>query len=346
MPSPTDLRLYFRFTLLLLLLAPLSSASVSPYLSSWMFASSYEQMLGNFKIFVYNSDKRFNPKSSAESLFHASLMNSSFVTRDPETADLFFVPLDSDLSMRSISHVVRDIRTELPYWDRTLGADHFYVSCSGIGYGSDRNLLELKKNSIQITCFPAPEGKFVPHKDITLPPFSTSHLVELQVPKNHSIKYLGFVNRGALKTTELIDELVKDPDFLVEWEMTDRLTSSKFCLFDYEGDVSWIGVAMQVGCVPVVITSRPIQDLPLIDVLRWQEIAMFIGRSQVGVMELKQALGSVNEDLYRKMQGVCMTASRHFMWNKPAQPFDSFHLLMYQLWLRRHTIRYARRGWA
>jgi folylpolyglutamate synthase len=61
---------------------------------------------------------------------------------------------------------------EFPYWNRTLGADHFYVSCAGLGYESDRNLVELKKNSVQISCFPTTEGRFVPHKDITFPPLA------------------------------------------------------------------------------------------------------------------------------------------------------------------------------
>ncbi|PKI46611.1 hypothetical protein CRG98_032953 [Punica granatum] len=308
-------------------------------------------MLDNFRIFVYSSDKTVNLKSPVESLFHASLMNSPFVTRDPDGADLFFVPLDSDLSTRSTSHVVRDLRTELPYWNRTLGADHFYISCSGIGYESDRNLVELKKNSVQISCFPAPEDKFIPHKDITLPPFITYGLVEPQAPVNNSAKYLGFAKHGALKIPEMVVELIKDPDFLIEQEPSNRVTyeerfrSSKFCLFDYEGDVSGIGEAMRVGCVPVVITVRPIQDLPLIDVLQWQEMAVFLGRDKGGVKELKRVLGSVSEDRYEKMRGSGISVGRHFMWNDPPQLMDSFHMVMYQLWLRRHTIRYARRDW-
>lgn len=225
-----------------------------------------------------------------------------------------------------------------------LMLSQFYLP-SGIGYESDRNLVELKKNSVQITCFPTPEGKFIPHKDISLPPFSTDHPVEPQAMGSHTVKYLGFAKHGTLKIIGIVDELVKDPDFLVESEMTDGFTDSKFCLFDYEGDVSWIGDAMRVGCVPVVITSHPIQDLPLIDVVRWQEMAVFVRKNEVGVMGLKRALGLVSEDQYEKMQGLCITVSRHFVWNKLAQPFDSFHLVMYQLWLRRHTIRYARREW-
>lgn len=138
MPPPTDLRFVSCFIFLFLLLASLSPASASPYLSTSTFTSSYQQMLENFRIFIYNSDKSVNLKSPVESLFHASLLNSSFVIQDPERADLFFVPLNSDLSTRSISRVVRDIRMELPYWNRTLGADHFYVSCSG----TVRNLTE------------------------------------------------------------------------------------------------------------------------------------------------------------------------------------------------------------
>lgn len=346
---------YFSLLLLFLCLSLFTSLTTtihskpltSPYLSPTTLFPNYQKMLKSFKIFIYKPNEALTFNSPAESLFYSSLQNCPFVTQNPEEAHLFFVPFRSTISMRSIGRVVKRHREELPYWNRTLGADHFYLSCAGLGYESDRNLVELKKNSVQISCFPASQGKFVPHKDIALPPVSTSHAPH--APENKTTKFLGYFRQVKLKESSLINELVNDPNFLIESEPSDQLTytmrlaSSKFCLFEYGGDVSGIGEALSFGCVPVVITDRPIQDLPFMDVLRWQEIVVFVNNNG-GAKELKRALGDTGGKRYEQMKGLGVKASQHFVWNELPQPLDSFHTVMYQLWLRRHTIRYARWG--
>lgn len=346
--------------LLLCLLTPLSVHSTPPppppppYLSPAIFAADYDDMLGNFRIFVYDARRTYKFKSEAESRFLASLLGSPFVTEKPSEAHLFFVPFDGDLSERSIARVVRDLRADLPYWNRTLGADHFYASCNGIGFASDRNLVELKKNSVQMSCFPASDGRFVPHKDVALPPAGAIPAGEGEPrapPSNRPAEHLAYARLGAIKDPGLARRLAGDRDFLIEPEPSDRETferrlgMSEFCLFDYGGDVSGIGDAMRFGCVPAVITDRPIQDLPLIDVLRWQEMAVFVG-SGGGAEGVKRALRGLTRERVERMRGSCVAASRHFAWNQSPQPLDAFHMVVYQLWLRRHTIRYAQRGWS
>ncbi|KAM1119708.1 hypothetical protein ACFX1X_044334 [Malus domestica] len=51
------------------------------------------------------------------------------------------------------------------------------------------------------------------------------------------------------------------------------------------------GEALCFSCVPVVITDRPIPDLPFSNVLRWQKIAMFVRGSGRVVRVLKRMLG-------------------------------------------------------
>nr|DAD38024.1 TPA_asm: hypothetical protein HUJ06_008665 [Nelumbo nucifera] len=41
---------------------------------------------------------------------------------------------------------------------------------------SDRNIIELKKNSVQIPCFPTAEGRFIPPKDVSFPHLNDQHL--------------------------------------------------------------------------------------------------------------------------------------------------------------------------
>lgn len=327
----------------------------NPYLSPTTLFPNYQKMLQSFKVFPYTAPLVFSTPSDSEPLFVSSLLNSSFLTLDPEQADLFFIPFSSiNVSARSLSRLVNALRYDFPFWNRTLGADHFYVSCEGLSFGSDRNVLELKKNSVQISCFPTAPDKFVPHKDITLPPSLAGPYSPMEKAKNHL--HLGYVRYGAIKEHSLIKELRADSEFLVDSEPLDqlgfqeRIRISKFCLFEYgKGDVSGINDALRHGCVPVVITDRPIQDLPLMDVLRWQEMAVFVGwnkgRAGVKVEELKRVLYRTcgGDDRYGEVRGLGVTAGKHFVWNEQPQPYDAFHMLMYQLWLRRHTIRYARR---
>ncbi|GMP69280.1 hypothetical protein CsSME_00028601 [Camellia sinensis var. sinensis] len=328
----------------------------SPYLSpSTVFFPDYQKMIDNFRIYMYTPPISFAFTTPSESLFYTHLLNISsnpFFTQNPNEANLFFIPFPPDLSPRKISRLVRDLRVNSPFWNRSLGADHFYLSRGGIGFASDRNILELKKNAVQISCFPATPGNFIPHKDITLPPLTTSnHPREPLNNKTSSPTFLGFTKK--LGQSSFIKELEGDPEFLIvdvdddasEFDLGEIIASSKFCLFLYGtgGDVSWLGEALRLGCVPVLISDRPIQDLPLMDVLKWSEIAVFVGTSGGGIGELKGLLGGIGGERYDRMRGLGVTAALHFVWNDSPQPFDAFHMVMYQLWLRRHVIRYARR---
>lgn len=226
---------------------------------------------------------------------------------------------------------------KFPYWNRTLGADHVYISRAGISYSSDRNALELKKNAVQVSVFPTLSGNFIPHKDISLPPYPPP-LSLPHAPINKTASFVTFINRDE-KSQPLLDELTNDSDFVVASGPSD-LGKGNYCVFFYGGDVSLIGQALGAGCVPAVITDRPIQDLPLMDVLRWQDIAVFVG-STGGIGELKRMVSRIGKDRYDSMRRLGVAASQHLVWNETPQPLDAFHMVMYQLWSRRHTIRYA-----
>lgn len=322
---------------------------LSPYLSPIKFFPDYEAMVNRLKIFIYKPNAAFAYESPTESLFYASLRSSPFTTEDGEQAHLYFVPFPSDLRPNSLSRVVRGIRNDFPYWNRTLGADHVFISCRSGATAGDRNVLELQKNAIQLSCFPDPAGNFIPHKDVSLPPVST---FDAPPPENASVaRFLGYLRRDRSESNEsvLAKQLTGDPDFLIAAEPVDqavyaeRLSSSKFCLFEYGADVSSIGDALRFGCVPAVITDRPIQDLPFMDVLKWQEMAVFVGAGG-GAEELKLALSSASSgEGYERMRRLGVAASKHFAWHNPPEPYDCFNTLMYQLWLRRFAIRYVLR---
>nr|GEV17431.1 probable glycosyltransferase At3g07620 [Tanacetum cinerariifolium] len=229
------------------------------YLSPKTLTTNYNNMLNSFKIFIYQTSPPSSP-SPQHSLFYTSLINSHFITQDPNQAHLFFIPFNPSISTRSLARVIKNIRTNHPFWDRTLGADHFYLTTSeGVDLSSDRNIVELKKNSIQISSFPTSYGSFIPHKDITLP-----HVLDKPKP------------------------LIND-------------TKNNM----------------------------------------WDEIAVFVGPNG-GAHGLKKVLEGIEDSKYKMMVESGVLATQHLAWNEEPKPYDAFHMIVYQLWLRRHTVRYAR----
>jgi folylpolyglutamate synthase len=254
-------------------------------------------MFQNFKIFIYQTNtNQLNFETEQESLFYFSLQNSSYLTQQAEQAHLFFLPFSSNISTRSLARVVSRIRKDFPYWNRSLGADHFYLSCKGISSNNDRNIVELKKNAVQITCFPTRRHSFVPHKDIMLPPVINIHA---PVKNVHAPFNLG---------------------------------GGEFCVVEYGNlEVLWIGEAMRLGCVPVVVTEGTVIDMPFMDVLKWKEMAVFV----------KSGVKNVTwRERHENMRRLGVVVGKHLRWNRPPLPFDAFNTVMYQLWLRRHTVRY------
>ncbi|XP_057441903.1 probable glycosyltransferase At3g07620 [Lotus japonicus] len=288
----------YAFILLLsvMVAAQQHNPSPNPYLTTTTILNrNYQKMVKTFKVFMYepNQTQLFKFRTEPESLFYSSLHNSTYLTKNAEEAHMFFLPFSHHTSTRSLARIITRIRNDFPYWNRTLGADHFYLSRAGIPREADRNLVELKKNAVQISCFPTPRVRFVPHKDITLPPFL-------------------------------------DPHALV-------ISGGAFCVYG-KGNVSWVGEALRSGCVPVVVAEGPVNDMPFMDVLRWGEMAVFVESEEA----VKRVLNESDawRERYARMRRLGVVASRHLLWNHTPLPLDAFNTIMYQLWLRRHTIRY------
>lgn len=84
---------------------------------------------------IYSSEGRF---------IFAMEMENRMRTRDPELAHVFFLPFsvvkmvkmiyepssrDMEPLRRTVSDYIDVLSTKYPYWNRSLGADHFMLSC-------------------------------------------------------------------------------------------------------------------------------------------------------------------------------------------------------------------------
>lgn len=100
--------------------------------------------------------------------------------------------------------------------------------------------------------------------------------------------------------------------------------------------------ALRVGCVPVLVLDTLLYDLPFQDILNWREFALVTGASEIS--HLKKMLTSMPAEEYERMQYLGLQASKHMQWNDPPAEYDAFHMTLFQLWMRRHSVKYARRS--
>lgn len=159
-----------------------------------IFLEDYKQMNRSFRVYVYPHRQNdpfanvllpvdFEPRGNyaSESYFKKVFVKSHFVTKDPSKADLFFLPF-SIARMRHdrrigtegipdfISHYIFNISQKYPYWNRTGGADHFYVACHSIGRSAMEKAWEVKLNAIQVVCSSSYFiSGHIAHKDVSLP---------------------------------------------------------------------------------------------------------------------------------------------------------------------------------
>ncbi|KAK6253890.1 hypothetical protein QUC31_015610 [Theobroma cacao] len=145
-------------------------------------------MENEFKIFVYAEDPNtyYYPeqgfvgggKYTSEGYFFKNIKESGFLTNDPEKAHLFFIPLSCyemsrkglsyDNMTRNVKDFVQSLMVKYPFWNRTLGTDHFFLTCHDIGLKATVGVPHLVKNSIRVVCASGDDDGYIPRKDLTL----------------------------------------------------------------------------------------------------------------------------------------------------------------------------------
>lgn len=389
------------------------------YHSLDFWSLNYQLMLADLKVFIYPAEqagkhsfqaaeaarKLEDPLADAPRTFFDTLVESDFVTSEPEQAVVYVLPIsvealwrDPDVGPAKLARYLRDhiqaVRTEYPFWNRSLGADHVLLACHHFAEDATRNFLELKKNAIWMDCFPfhAPgHPLFYPHKDITMPPpppprtwyvppvaIGTEQEQELEVvrwrgltasqvtPSGRSLDVpagrpiLLFYGGGTIPQDALSEKVRSawnsDPDLVrtpvlgrlaegSSWERyRDTLMLSRFCLvFPRLPEQMDLLDLLRSGCVPVIVADTPLHDLPFQDIADWRSFSLLARPDQL-LEELKLQLHQIGHEEYAEMQRLGAAFAQHLTWNRPAQPGDAFFMLCYQLWLRRHSIRYVQRS--
>ncbi|KAI9117370.1 hypothetical protein K1719_011536 [Acacia pycnantha] len=346
------------------------------YRNAYAFHQSHIEMVKRFKVWTYKEGEpplvHSGPMSSIygiEGHFMDEIESkkSPFSAQRPDEAHVFMLPVSvsyivhylyrplvsyaRDPLMRIVTDYTHLIARRYPYWNRTLGADHFIVSCHDWAPDISKEKLgvELYKNLIRVLCNANTSEGFKPNRDVPLPEFNIQGSILNSPTPNHHLRnrsVLAFFAGGAhgnIRETLLHHWKDKDnqiqvheylPEGIDYYALMDR---AKFCLCPsgYEVASPRLVEAINAGCVPVIVSDY--YELPFSDVLDWTKFSLHIPSEKIS--ELKKILLGVSERRYLKLQQRVVKVQRHFQINRPAKPFDVFHMILHSIWLRRLNIR-------
>ncbi|KAG5055627.1 hypothetical protein AAZX31_03G169500 [Glycine max] len=336
------------------------------------FHRSYLEMEKQFKVFVYEEGEppvfHNGPCKSIYSMegnfIHAIEMNDQFRTRDPEKAHVFFLPFSVAMLVqfvyvrdshdfgpikKTVTDYVNVIAGRYPYWNRSLGADHFYLACHDWGPETSRSIPNLNENSIRVLCNANTSEGFKPSKDVSFPE------INLQTGSIN-----GFIGGPSASGRPLLAFFAGGlhgpirPVLLEHWENRDEdiqvhkylpkgvsyyemLRKSRFCLCPsgYEVASPRVVEAIYTGCVPVLISDHYVP--PFNDVLNWKSFSVEV--SVKDIPRLKEILLSISPRHYIRMQRRVGLVRRHFEVHSPPKRYDVFHMILHSVWLRRLNFR-------
>ncbi|KAK8662999.1 hypothetical protein V6N13_024882 [Hibiscus sabdariffa] len=342
------------------------------YWDAKAFHRSYLEMEKQFKVFVYKEGEppvfHDGPCKSIYSMegnfIYRMDVDNKFQTNDPEKAHVFYLPFsvakmvqfvylresrDFSPIRRTVIDYVNVISQKYPYWNRSLGADHFMLACHDWGPETSFSIPYLQKNSIRALCNANTSEKFNPVKDVSIPEINlqTGKLTGLiGGPSASRRPILAFFAGGVhgpirpilLEHWEGKDEDIKVHKYLPKGvNYYEMMRSSKYCICPsgYEVASPRIVEALYNGCVPVLISKSYVP--PFSDVLRWKVFSVVV--SVDDIPRLKEILTKISWRQYIRLQRRVLQVRRHFELHSPPKRFDVFHMILHSIWLRRLNVK-------
>ncbi|CAM0879449.1 unnamed protein product [Alopecurus aequalis] len=340
-----------------------------------MFKRSYELMEGLLKIYIYHDGAKpifHSPELkgiyASEGWFMKLLEgDQNFVVRDPNRAHLFYLPYSSrqlehslyvpgSNTLEPLSIFVKNyidlISAKFPYWNRTKGADHFFVACHDWGPYTTKLHDELRKNTIKALCnADLSEGVFIRGRDVSLPETSVrsarrpiSNIGGKPAAKRSILAFFAGQMHGRVRPI-LLQHWGgnKDVDMRIYSRLPRRITrrmnyvqhmkSSRYCIcpMGYEVNSPRIVEAIYYECVPVIIADNFV--LPFDDMLDWAAFSVVVPEKDVP--RLKEILVGIPESRYVAMQYNVRKLQRHFLWHTKPVKYDIFHMILHSVWFSR-----------
>lgn len=203
---------------------------------------------------------------------------------------------------------------------------------------------EVKDNSIQVVCSSIYfVNGYVAHKDVPLPQIWPRQGNPPRVDPSKRKRLAFFAGANNCPTRQyLVKTWRNDTDIFahasrLKTPYATEFLRSKFCFHvkGFEVNTARIGDAMYYGCVPVILADH--YDLPFGDILNWKSFSVVVETGDIPLM--KKILKSVGGEGYLRLLKNVEKVRRHFQWHSEPIEYDAFHMVMYELWLRRSYVR-------
>lgn len=345
----------------------------SIYRNPYAFHQSHIEMEKRFRVWTYPEGEPplfhhgpVNNIYSIEGQFIDEMESgkSPFMASHPDEALAFFLPISvvniirfvyrpytnysRDRLQKIVEDYIRIVSYKYPYWNRSRGADHFMVSCHDWAPDASTGNPNLFRNFIRVLCNANTTEGFRPIKDVSLPeiylPYgklSPPH--QIQASTNRSILAFfaggdhGDIRKKLFDVWKDKDDHIQVHEYLPKTlNYTELMGRSKFCLCPsgYEVASPRVVESIHAGCIPVIISDNYV--LPFSDVLNWNQFSIQIPIDKIP--EIKTILEGISISKYLEMQKKVKLVRRHFVLNRPSQPFDVMHMVMHSVWLRRLNI--------
>ncbi|XP_062002734.1 probable glycosyltransferase At5g20260 [Rosa rugosa] len=346
----------------------------SVYRNPYAFHQSHIEMVKTFKVWAYREGEvpmvhdgptTYLYSIEGQFIFEMESRPSPFMAKNPDEAHTFFLPLSvskiTDFLFRPhhetffhrLGRVFTDyihvVQEKYPYWNRSGGADHFMVSCHDWASLIQRDDPKPYKNLMKVLCNANISEGFKPTRDVSIPEYNLKRY-ELGPPRfglpPHNRTVLAFfagAAHGDIRSILFEHWKEKDDEVRVYEKLPQTINyhkimgQTKFCLCPSGSEVASPRVveAMNAGCVPVLISDS--YAIPFADVLNWNKFSIQIPPKRIS--EIKTILKAVPHKRYLTLQKRVMQVRRHFELNRPAKPFDVFHMVLHSVWLKRLNIR-------